>query len=70
MGGEIMSSRCCYLLFAALGSSVPTCRGSFCLLGVCTLCVHPCVTCVDAFICVCAKQRCTLITLIKLKFPF
>lgn len=37
-GGGIMSLHCCHLLFAALGSSVPMCRGSSCLLGVCTLC--------------------------------
>lgn len=36
-GGEVVSLHCCHLLFAALGSSVPMCRGSSRLLGVCTL---------------------------------
>jgi len=38
------------------GSSVPMCRGSSGLLGACTLCAHPCITYVIAFVCVQAKQ--------------
>lgn len=48
-GSEITSRCCCCLLFAALGNSVPRSTGSSCSLGVCTLCVHLCSTCVDAF---------------------